>query len=42
MWKQTIGLGRLLTGTALAYLVVAFALIAGIKLLFPRDYARVH
>ena len=42
IWKQTIGLGRLLTWTALAYLAVAFALIAGIKLLFPRDYARVH
>jgi MFS family permease len=42
MWKQTIGIERLLTGTTLIYLAGALATVAGIKLLFRRDYERVH
>lgn len=42
MWKRTIGIESLLTYTAIAYFISAFLLIAGIKLLFPRDYARIH
>ena len=42
MWKRTIGIESLLTYTAIAYFIGAFLLIAGIKLLFPRDYARIH
>ena len=42
LWKRTIGMEGLLTGTAIAYVVGALALLAGTKFLFPRDYARVH
>lgn len=42
LWKRTIGMEGLLTGTAIAYVIGALALLAGTKLLFPRDYARVH
>lgn len=42
MWKRTIGIERMFSGTAIAYLAAAVILIAGIRLLFPRDYARVH
>ncbi len=41
-WRQTHGIGALLTGTAVAYLVGAALLVSGIRLMFPRDYARVH
>ena len=41
-WRQTHGIGALLTGTAVAYLVGAALLVAGIRLIFQRDYARVH
>ncbi len=39
MWKQTLGIDRLLSMTAIAYLVAGAALIIGIKFLFPRDLA---
>jgi len=42
MWKQTVGIERLLTGTALVYLAAAFATVAGVKLLFRRDYERIR
>lgn len=42
MWKQTVGIERLLTGTAFVYLAGALLLIAGIKLLFQRDYERIR
>jgi len=42
IWKRTVGMEQILTGTALAYLVGAAILVAGIRYLFPRDYARVH
>jgi len=38
LWKQTLGIDRLLSITAVAYLAVAAALIVGIRSLFPRDH----
>lgn len=38
MWKQSLGIDRLLSITAVAYFAVAAALIIGIKCLFPRDH----
>ncbi|WP_395745270.1 MFS transporter [Prosthecobacter sp.] len=40
LWKQTLGIDRLLSITALAYLVAGVALIIGIRTLFPRDIAQ--
>ena len=40
MWKQTLGIDRLLSITALGYLVAGAALILGIRILFPRDLAQ--
>jgi predicted MFS family arabinose efflux permease len=40
MWKQSLGIDRLLSITALAYLAAGVALIFGIKKLFPRDLAQ--
>ena len=40
MWKQSLGIDRLLSLTALAYLAAGIALIVGIKKLFPRDLAQ--
>jgi hypothetical protein len=37
LWKQTLGIDRLLSFTALAYLAASVALIIGVKTLFPRD-----
>jgi MFS family permease len=42
IWKQTVGMERLLSYTALLYLLGALLLIAGIQLLFQRDYQRTH
>jgi predicted MFS family arabinose efflux permease len=42
LWKQTLGIDRLLTFTAVAYIVAGLALIVGIKVLFPRDHALQH
>ena len=41
-WKTTIGIEGLMSLTALLYLAAAILLIAGIKLLFKRDYERIH
>jgi predicted MFS family arabinose efflux permease len=42
LWKQSLGIDRLLTLTAVAYVVAGVALTIGIKMLFPRDYERQH
>ena len=42
LWKKTLGIERLLTGTALVYLLGALLLGAGIHWLFRRDYQRAH
>jgi hypothetical protein len=42
MWKETVGIERLLTGTALAYLAAALLLMLGIHFLFPGDYERAN
>jgi MFS family permease len=42
MWKQTLGIDRLLSLTALAYVLAGVALIVGIKKLFPRDHAQIR
>ena len=42
MWKQTVGIERLLSYTALLCLLGAFLLIVGIKWFFRRDYERIH
>ncbi len=42
MWKKTVGMDRLLSLTALLYVVGAILLVIGIRHLFPRDYRRVR
>jgi predicted MFS family arabinose efflux permease len=42
MWKKSVGIERLLSGTAFGYFVAALLLVVGIRLLFPRDYERIH
>lgn len=42
MWKQSVGMERLLSYTALVYLLGGLVLIVGIKFIFERDYHRVH
>jgi predicted MFS family arabinose efflux permease len=42
LWKKSLGIDRLLTLTAVAYLVAGLALVVGIKLLFRRDYESIH
>ena len=42
LWKKSVGIERLLTCTALAYLLGAILLIVGIKLFFHRDYQRIR
>lgn len=42
VWKKAIGIEGLLNCSALLYLVASALLIAGIALLFPRDYERMH
>jgi MFS transporter, Spinster family, sphingosine-1-phosphate transporter len=42
LWKQSLGMDRLLTLTAVAYVVAGVALIVGLAVLFPDDYERVH
>lgn len=41
MWKASLGIDRLLSITALAYLAAGGILVLGIKKLFPRDHAMV-
>lgn len=38
LWKQSLGIDRLLTFTALGYLVAAAAVVAGIRWFFPCDH----
>ncbi|MEO6740031.1 MAG: MFS transporter, partial [Chthoniobacteraceae bacterium] len=42
LWKQSLGIDRLLTFTAVAYVLAGVALIFGIKVLFQRDYELIH
>lgn len=42
MWKQSVGIERLLSGTALMYLLGALLLFAGIRWCFRRDYERIQ
>jgi sugar phosphate permease len=42
LWKQTLGIDKLLSITALAYFAAAVALIIGIRCLFPRDHHTQH
>lgn len=42
LWKQSLGIDRLLSLTALAYIAAGLALIFGIRKLFPRDYHATH
>ncbi|MEO6784765.1 MAG: MFS transporter [Chthoniobacteraceae bacterium] len=42
LWKQSLGIDRLLTLTAVAYVAAGVALFAGIKVLFQRDYEMIH
>jgi len=42
MWKQTIGIHRMMTYASILVVAAALLLLAGIKVLFPEDYRRVH
>ena len=42
LWKQSLGIDRLLTLTAVAYVVAGLALIVGNSLFFRDDYERLH
>jgi len=42
LWKQSLGIDRLLSLTALGYILAGVVLIFGIKRLFPRDFERIH
>ena len=42
LWKQTLGIGGLLSLTACAYVLAGLALVVGIKTMFPRDYQNIH
>lgn len=42
MWKQSLGLERLMSYTALIYLAAGFILLGGIQFQFRRDYERMH
>jgi predicted MFS family arabinose efflux permease len=37
LWKKTLGIDRLLSATAVAYLLAGLLLMAGIRVMFPRD-----
>lgn len=41
MWKASLGIDRLLSITALAYVAAGLALVVGIKVLFPRDHEKI-
>jgi MFS family permease len=40
LWKQSLGIDRLLSFTAMGYLVAAAAVVAGIRWFFPLDHPR--
>jgi predicted MFS family arabinose efflux permease len=42
VWKQTIGIGRMMSYTALLLVGAALVLFAATKYLVPKDYERVH
>ena len=38
LWKQSLGIDRLLSFTAIGYLIAGAAIIVGVRCLFPRDH----
>ncbi|MGN6545514.1 MAG: MFS transporter [Aureliella sp.] len=42
LWKESVGIERLLSYTSILYLAAGALLIVGIQVLFPRDYRRSH
>jgi MFS transporter, Spinster family, sphingosine-1-phosphate transporter len=42
MWKQSIGIHRMMSYASVLMVAAALLLLAGIKFLFPADYKRVH
>lgn len=42
LWKKSLGIDRLLTLTAVAYVIAGVALLVGIQVLFQRDYEKIH
>jgi MFS family permease len=42
LWKQSLGIGNLLSLTGIAYALSGVVMLVGIKIWFGRDYARVH
>jgi predicted MFS family arabinose efflux permease len=42
LWKQSLGIDRLFTLSAIAYVIAGVALIIGINVLLPHDYERNH
>ncbi len=40
IWKQSVGIHKLLTHSALAYLIAGLCVLAGIRFLFPSDQRR--
>ena len=42
LWKSSLGIDRLLSLTAAAYLAAGFLLIIGIYVFFPKDYRATH
>jgi MFS transporter, Spinster family, sphingosine-1-phosphate transporter len=41
-WKASVGMERLLSGTAILYIAAALVLVYTIRFVFPIDYERVH
>jgi len=42
IWKQSIGIHRMMSYTSLLLVAVALVLFAAIRFLVPEDYQRVH
>jgi sugar phosphate permease len=42
MWKESIGIHRMMSSASVLLVAAALLLLGGIKFLFPADYKRVH
>jgi hypothetical protein len=42
VWKKSLGIPVLLSGTAILYVAAGALLVLGVRRFFSRDYARVH
>jgi hypothetical protein len=42
VWKQTIGIGRMMSYTSLLLVAAGLVLFAAIRFLVPSDFKRVH